>query len=202
MLYAPFPTCRHLQCTVVVLKCFHQIGRKTCFRTARANPSYLGQTSLWWQMLLLKDGELIEECLWTQGMWSLQGTRAICLLLKTVIPTVQMLTDSFINMHFFYRQWGLQAFLESGDHLIFSIHGWIVPMTWYLPVSLNSGQMLFHFFPTRGVKVKCTFPHTSLLKIEWRKRFCINYNPTTWSGYSGTCTRWITSLFYTTQCHE
>lgn len=40
-------------------KSFPQTGRKTCFRTARANPSYLSQTSLWWQMLLLKDGKLI-----------------------------------------------------------------------------------------------------------------------------------------------
>lgn len=127
-------------------KSFHQIVRKTCFRTAGANPSYFGQTSLWWQMLPLKDGELIEECLRTQSMWSLQETRAICLLLNTVIPTVQMLTDSFINMHFFYRQYGLKAFLVSGDHLIFSIHHWTISMTWYLPVSLNSGQMLFHFF--------------------------------------------------------
>lgn len=51
-------------------------------------------------------------------MWSLQGIRAICLTLKTVIPTVQMLTDSFINMHFFYRQCGLQAFPLLGDHLL------------------------------------------------------------------------------------
>ena len=40
-------------------KSFPQTGRKTCFRAARVNPSYLSQTSLWWQMLLLKDGKLI-----------------------------------------------------------------------------------------------------------------------------------------------
>lgn len=161
MLYAWFSPCRHLSCTVVVLKSFYQIGRKTCFRAARANPSYLGQTSLWWQMLPLKGGELTEEYLRTQGMWSLQGTRAICLLLKTVSATVQMLTDSFINTHFFYRHCGLQAFLVSGDHLILSIHHWTISITWYLWVSLNSGQMLFHFFQQ---EVKSTFLYISLLK--------------------------------------
>lgn len=201
MLYAQYTPCRHLQCTAV-LESFHQIVRKTYFRTARANPSYFGQTSLWWQMLPLKDGELIEECLRTQGMWSLQGTRAICLLLKTVIHTVQMLTDSFINMHFFYRHCGLQAFLMSGDCLLF-FYTSLNCINNLEPISqpkFRPDALLF--IPTRGGKVKCILPHISLLKIEWRKRFPIDHNPTTWSDYSGTCTRWITSLFYTTQRHE
>lgn len=140
---------------------------------------------------------------WDQGMRSLQVIRAICLVLKTVILTVQMLTDSFINMHFFYRQCGLQAFSLSADHWIFCIHHWTVPMTQYLPISQNSGQMLLHFFQQ---EVKCTFPHTLVLKriFSWVRGEDLHqwqsYHRLFW--YLHQMDLWITSLFCTRQCHE
>lgn len=48
------------------------------------------------------------------------------------------------------------------------------------------------FFPTRGkMQLSTDLIAKDNLQLEWRKRFCINDNPITWSGYSGTCTRWI-----------
>lgn len=148
-----FPSCRHLWHTVIVLKSLHQTDRKTCLGTVRANPSYLSQTSQWWQMLLLKDGELTEKCLRTQGMWSLQGTRAICLLPKWWQ----------LHKHALF----LQSVWTSGISSVRRTLNLVCTTLNCINDLVPTSQPKFRPYAPSFFQqeVECTFPHISLLKI-------------------------------------
>lgn len=159
------------------------------------------------------NNKLIYVCLRAQSIWSLQEIRAICLALKTVIPTVQRLADSFIN--FFYTVWTSDIFTVWRP-LDLGIHHWTVSMSQYITAIQNSiiaeTQLLCFFNErTKMPLLTCLITKENFQHIEWSEMFCINDSDTIGSilipedllfWYLHQMDTWLTSLLHPAQSHK